>query len=246
MTIRPKVEICRSSEELYQAAAACIVSTLEGAVRQRGGGSFVLSGGNTPKSVYELLAMPPWSGQLDWSRIQLFWGDERCVPPEDPSSNYGAAWKAFISRLSIPSSNIHRIPGELDDPRDAAQRYEAEIRLAFTHESPPAFDLVLLGMGEDGHTASLFPGTTWDEQKWVIANFVPKLNASRISMTPCLLNGARKIVFLTSGPSKARALAGVLEDRDADYPAKRIQPRRGDLTWIVDSAAAALLRHESR
>lgn len=244
--MRPGIEIYRSSEELYRAAAASIVSTLQGAVRELGGGSFVLSGGNTPNAVYELLATPPWSEQADWSRIQFFWGDERCVPPEDPSSNYGAAWKALISRLSIPSSNIHRILGELEDPKDAAQRYEAEIRHAFTHESPPAFDLVLLGMGEDGHTASLFPGTTWDEQKWVVANHVPRLNANRISMTPRLLNEARKIIFLTSGSSKARALAGVIGDPDADYPANRIQPRKGGLTWMVDSAAAALLGHESR
>ncbi len=246
MTTQPKVEIYRTSDELYQAAAERIVSTLEDALRERGSGSFVLSGGNTPRSVYELLARPPWRGRVDWSRIQLFWGDERCVPPEDPSSNYGAAWRALISRLSVPSSNIHRILGELEDPRDAARRYEAEIRLAFGHESSPAFDLVLLGMGEDGHTASLFPGIVWDERKWVVANFVPKLNANRISMTPCLLNEARKVIFLTSGSSKSQALAGVIEDRNAVYPAKRIQPRKGELTWMVDSAAAALLKPESR
>ncbi len=244
MTPRPRLEVYESTHELFRSTAERIISTLESAVRERGRATFVLTGGNTPKPVYEMLPTPPSGRRLDWSLIQFFWGDERCVPPENPASNYGMAWKTFLSLLSIPSGNIHRILGELPDARDAAQRYETEIRRALPNESPPAFDLVLLGMGEDGHTASLFPGTVWDEERWVVANYVSKLNSSRVTMTPLLLNAARKVVFLTSGAAKAHALAGVLVDAAADYPAKRIQPKSGDLTWMVDRAAAALLKRE--
>lgn len=240
------IEIYDSPDELSCAAAEKITAALEVALRGRRTASFVLTGGTTPKPVYEKLSASPFRERLDWKRIHLFWGDERCVPPESPESNFGMTWKALISRLSVPQENIHRILGELEDPGEAAQRYETEIRRVFADMSLPAFDLILLGIGEDGHTASLFPGTSWDEARWVVANYVPKLEANRVTMTQLPLNAARKVIFLTSGAAKAKALAGVLEDPVADYPAKRIQPTTGDLTWMVDKAAAALLSHEWR
>jgi len=239
--INPKLEIYASTEELFHTAAQRISVTLAAALAERGAAFFVLTGGNTPKPVYEMLSAPPFRECLDWSRIHLFWGDERCVPPESPKSNYGMTWKILISELSIPSENIHRIFGELEDPKDAARRYETEIRRVFADAPLPAFDLVLLGIGEDGHTASLFPGISWDEERWVVASFVPKLKANRITMTPRLLNTARAVIFLTSGTAKAKALAGVLEDPASIYPAKTINPPSGNLTWMVDRAAAALL-----
>ncbi len=246
MTGQPKIEIFNTTDELFHAAAEAIAGYLAAAIRARGRASFVLTGGNTPKAVYELLAASPLSEHLDWRQVLLFWGDERCVPPDDPASNYGMAWRTLISRLLIPAENIHRILGELADPTEAAELYENGIRSTFPRESPPSFDLVLLGMGDDGHTASLFPGTTWDEERWVVANYVARLESNRVTMTPRILNAARKILFLTSGSSKASALAGVLEDRTGAYPAKRIQPQSGDLTWMVDKAAASLLRHDAR
>lgn len=241
----PKVEIYAGADELFRAAAERIAATLEAALRERGAAAFVLTGGNTPKPVYELLAASPFRERLDWSRTHLFWGDERCVPPDSSQSNYGMTRKALISKLPIPSENIHRILGELEEPKDAAQRYETEIRRVFADASLAAFDLVLLGMGEDGHTASLFPGTLWDEEHWVVANYVPELKANRVTMTPRLLNTARRVIFLTSGAAKARALAGVLEDPASTYPAKRIQPLSGNLTWMVDKEAAAFLSRQS-
>jgi 6-phosphogluconolactonase len=237
----PKVEVYDSAEELERAAAEKITRLLDEAVGLRPLAALVLTGGHTPGPAYELLASAPFHKRLKWDRIHLFWGDERCVPPENPASNYGMARKTLISRIPIPAENVHRILGELEDPEVAARRYEDEIRRVFPHEAPPSFDLILLGMGEDGHTASLFPGTSWDESRWVVANYVPKLRANRITMTPLLLNAGHRIVFLASGGMKAEALAGVLEDPAAPYPAKRIQPRAGSLTWMVDKAAATLL-----
>ncbi|HYK89657.1 MAG TPA: 6-phosphogluconolactonase [Acidobacteriota bacterium] len=239
---RPAVEIYQTADALNGAAAERIVDILEGVLREGDKATFVLTGGNTPRRTYELLAEPALHERLDWDRIHFFWGDERCVPPEDPASNFGMAWRAFLSKLPIPSGNIHRILGELEDPGNAALRYEEEIRCILTDGFPPAFDLILLGMGEDGHTASLFPGTAWNKERLVVANFVPKLKATRITMTPHLLNAGRTVIFLTAGAAKSKILAEVLENPAADYPAKRIQPHTGNLTWMIDGAAAALLR----
>jgi 6-phosphogluconolactonase len=243
MILRPKVEVYDGPDQLSRAAAERITAALEESVLRHPTAAFVLTGGNTPRPVYELLGSAPFRERLRWEQIHLFWGDERCVPPENAASNFGMAWRSLISRVSIPAENLHRIQGEIPDPEAAAWHYEEEIRRLFPAETLPSFDLILLGMGEDGHTASLFPGTSWDENRWVVANYVPKLDANRITMTPLLLNAARRIIFLTCGSEKAEALAGVLEDSAARYPAKRIQPQTGDLTWMIDKTAAALLTH---
>jgi len=243
--LHPRVEVYDNADALFRAASEKIAAMLEAALRERGTASFVLTGGNTPKPFYELLAASPYHERLDWSHIQFFWGDERCVPPDSPESNYGVAWKALISKLPVASENVHRIPGEMDEPEKAALQYEAEIRRIIPDSSPPSFDVVLLGMGEDGHTASLFPGTHWNEERWVVANHATgRLTANRVTMTPRLLNAARNVFFLISGAAKARALTGVLEDPASDYPAKRIQPPSGNLTWMVDKEAASLLKKQ--
>ena len=243
--LHPRVEVYDNADALFRAASEKIAAMLEAALRERGNASFVLTGGNTPKPFYELLAATPYHERLDWSHIQFFWGDERCVPPDSPESNYGVAWKALISKLPVASENVHRISGEMDDAEKAALQYEAEIRRIIPDSSPPSFDVVLLGMGEDGHTASLFPGTHWNEERWVVANQATgRLTANRVTMTPRLLNAARNVFFLISGAAKAKALACVLEDPASDYPAKRIQPPSGNLTWMVDKEAASLLKKQ--
>jgi 6-phosphogluconolactonase len=243
--VNPRVQIFPDAETLARAAAEKSALALEGAVRQRGSATFVLTGGKTPIPIYEMLARSPYRERVDWDRIDFFWGDERCVPPDHPESNFGMARQALLSRIPVAESRIRRILGELEDAEKAARRYEAEIRRAAGSAEIPSFDLVLLGMGEDGHTASLFPGTAWDEERLVVAVSPPRLASTRISMTPRILNAANKVIFVTAGAAKAPALAKVLEDPANDYPAKRIRPVAGSLTWMVDETAASLLSSDT-
>ncbi len=229
---------------LFSAAAEAISTALETALEVADQATLVLTGGNTPRPVYELLAESPYRERIHWDKVDFFWGDERCVSPDHPESNYRMAREALLSHISVPESRIHRILAELEDHQKAALRYEAEIRRLMPEQPIPRFDLILLGMGEDGHTASLFPGSSWDETRLVVANFVPKLQSTRITMTPRILNEARHVIFLTAGTGKAAALRGVLEDPQSDYPAKRIRPVSGSITWMVDAAAASLLTDE--
>ncbi len=244
--MQPELEIYSQTERLYQAAAERISQILELQLRSKEIATFVLTGGNTPKPVYEFLVTAPQRSRLDWDRIHFFWGDERCVPPDHPDSNFGMAWKALLSRINVTPSHIHRITSEFQNSEIAAFDYEREIRKVLPGSGIPSFDLVLLGMGEDGHTASLFPGTEWNEERLVVVNYVQKLDAKRITMTPRLLNEARTIIFLLVGRRKAKALSGVLEDSTSDYPAKRIRPSKGRLIWMIDSSAASLLKSSSR
>jgi len=228
-------------EAFADAAAERIAAELKASLLRQEKATFVLTGGRTPVSVYEKLAGPGCRNPIDWKRVEFFWGDERCVPPQSPESNFGMAWTTLLSKIQISENQMHRIAGEMENAESAATQYEQEIRKLLPGEVP-CFDVVLLGMGEDGHTASLFPGTRWDEEKLVIANYVPKLNTSRISMTPRLLNRARSIIFLVAGSGKAQALARVFEEPECKLPAARIRPSQGRLAWMVDSEAAALIR----
>ena len=241
---QPSIQIFSEVATLARAAAEEIAIALESAIRKRGSAIFVLTGGKTPKPIYETLARSPYRERLDWERVDFFWGDERCVPPDHPESNFGMAWQTLLSRIPVAESRIRRILGELEEAEKAALRYEAEIRRAAGSAEIPSFDLVLLGMGEDGHTASLFPDAVWDEQRLVVAVSVPGLASTRISMTPRILNSARKVIFLTTGAVKAPTLAKVLEDPTSNYPAKKIRPIAGSLTWMVDEPAASLLSSE--
>src|SRR5881397_2629589 len=213
-----RVQVFPDARSLYSAAAEMICTILESAAKAGDRITFVLTGGTTPRPVYEMMARPPYRERIHWERVDFLWGDERCVPPDHAESNYRMAWDALLAHVPVEMDRVHRIQGELEDREEAALRYEAEIRHLLHGEQLPRFDLVLLGMGEDGHTASLFPETTWDERRWVVANYVPKLQSWRITMTPRILNQARHVIFLTAGAGKARALRGVLEDPLIDYP----------------------------
>lgn len=206
--------------------------------------SVALSGGNTPRRVYELLASDEFKLKVNWQFVHIFFGDERPVPPDDPASNYGMAVTALISRVPIPESNVHPISGS-GDPHENARSYERELRTYFTGSPWPRFDLVLLGMGEDGHTASLFPGTAGISEKtgWVVANWVEQLNQFRITLTAPAINSAVQILFLVTGANKASHLAEVLNGpyRPNFLPAQLIKPDDGEMLWMIDQAAAAKL-----
>lgn len=239
MALKPEIRVFPERTSFYRGAAELVVNTVASTLEERETASVVLSGGNTPKRLYELLAGAPLRERLDWSRVHFFWSDERCVGPEDPQSNYGMAWRTLLSKIDVPADHIHRIRAESGDAERAAAEYETEIRNLLPGE--PSLDLVLLGMGEDGHTASLFPGTAWDESRLVIANYVPRLGACRISMTPRLLNTAKTVVFLVAGNEKARAVLRVINQPGSDLPVAGIRPRNGRLVWLLDHEAASLL-----
>jgi 6-phosphogluconolactonase len=232
--------------EFDREAAALIVGQLRDSIREHGRASLVLAGGGTPLGVYRQLA----AGQsLPWERVHLFWGDERLVPPGHPGSNYGAAREALLSRIPIPAENIHRIKGEL--PAEAAVAdYTEQLRAWAAAHDPdaphpwPRFDMVLLGLGEDGHTASLFPGSPVEADAPVIAVTADYQGrpAGRVTLTPLTLNDAHQIVFIVSGSNKANAVYNTFNTDDpVRYPAQRIRPDAGEVVWLMDRAAAAHL-----
>ena len=240
----PQVLTFDNPEEVARAAADRFVEIAGAAMRERGRFSVALSGGSTPKRAYELLASEDYRDKLGWSKAHIFFGDERCVPPDDTESNYRMANEAMLSRVALPARNIHRIQG-VGDPVANARLYEDELRTFFNDALWPRFDLVLLGMGDDGHTASLFPGTAAlkEEQAWVAANWVEKFNAYRITLTLPAINHAAHIAFLVTGESKADRLAEVLsgENLPVQLPSQLIKPANGSLEWLIDKAAAARL-----
>jgi 6-phosphogluconolactonase len=200
-----------------------------------------LSGGSTPKHLYSLLASPDYKNQIPWSNVQLFWGDERCVPPDHPESNFRMAQEALLSKIKIPPENIHRMRGE-QEPLAAAAEYEEDLQKYFGLQrgALPRFDLILLGIGEDGHTASLFPGSeALNETKHlVVAPFVATLNSYRLSLSLPVLNNAANVWFLVTGASKVDAVKKVFS-AFSDLPAARIQPVNGKLTWFITGDAAS-------
>ena len=237
------LDVRDSPDEVAREAANRFVSIVAGAIADRGVARVALSGGSTPKRVYPLLLEPMRRDALDWSAVEFFWGDERAVPPDHPESNFGTAYGMLISQLpGVRPDRVHRMQAEAPDPDAAALAYETELRLAFEArgDAPPEFDLVWLGMGPDGHTASLFPGTTaLDETvRWAVANWVPAHDAWRMTLTFPVLNVAHETLFVVTGADKADALARV-RSGDLDLPAARITGRA--VRWIVDAAAAALV-----
>ena len=228
--------------ELAEAAARDFAIRAEEAIDERGSFAVALAGGSTPKATYEALARD-YSGELDWGRVHVFFGDERTVPPDHEDSNYRMSHEALLSR--VPVGGVHRMRGEL--PRaEAAAAYEEELREFSEQDDFPSLDLILLGLGEDGHTASLFPETSALDvtDRWVVANPVLKLETTRLTLTIPVINAAKAVTFLVAGEGKAWALREILEG-DADpraYPAKLVHPESGDLSWMVDRAAASLLK----
>jgi 6-phosphogluconolactonase len=241
-----EIRTLTTPQELFAAAAEEVVRAANEAVAQRGRFAIALAGGSTPKSLYNLLATNARTA-LPWDRMFFFWGDERHVPPTDLDSNYRMAEEAMLSKIPVAAENVFRIKAENPVATAVAEDYEQTLRKFFQTEPGqfPSFDLILLGMGPDGHTASLFPGTAAlrEKSRLVVANWVEKLKASRITLTLPVLNAAHCVIFLVSGTDKASVLKAVLEeDVPAEqYPSKLVRPRHGKLIWLIDRAAASQL-----
>ncbi len=237
------IKIFPDPPALAHAAAETVTALAAEAVAARGRFSIGLSGGSTPRPLYELLAGEPFAPRIEWSNVHVFWGDERCVPPDDEDSNYRMTREALLDHVPLPLQNIHRVQGELPPPQ-AATAYEQDLHQFFS-EPRPRFDLLLQGMGGDGHTASLFPGTQalHEQQRWAVENYVQKLDSWRVTLTACAINAAAHVIFLVDGTPKAEALRAVLRGlyMPETYPSQLVQPSDGDVVWMVDSQAAALL-----
>ena len=245
MSSNVEIRILTTPQALFEVAAEEVVRAATEAVAQSGRFTIALSGGSTPKNLFNLLATNART-VFPWDRTYFFWSDERHVPPTDPESNYRMAEEIMLSKIPVNAGNVFRIAAENPDAAAAAEAYEQTLRKFFQLQpgQVPAFDLILLGMGPDGHTASLFPNTAGLQEKTrlVIANWVDKLKANRLTMTLPVLNSAREVAFLASGTDKAQVLRTVLEE-DAppeQYPAKLVRPT-GRLIWFVDRAAASQL-----
>lgn len=241
------IRILTTPQELFAAAAEEIAHLVNDAVTARGKFTIALSGGSTPKNLYTLLATNARAA-LPWDRMFFFWGDERHVGPTDPDSNYRMVQEAMLAKVPVPAENVFRVPAENPDAPAAASEYEATLRKFFQlgPNEIPRFDLILLGMGPDGHTASLFPGTPALEEKsrLFVSNWVEKLKTYRLTLTLPVLNAARTVAFLISGTDKAAVLKTVLEDPAAppeQYPSKLIRPNDGELIWFLDRGAANAL-----
>ncbi len=241
--ITMKLNIYPDFETLTIAAVDEFVRICRGAVRSRGRFTLSLSGGSTPEPFYRALGAPANRARVDWDHVHLFWGDERPVPSEHPESNFRMAKEALIDPAGVPEANIHRVPAEMD-VRLAAFSYEEDLRDFFDGHWP-RFDLVLLGMGADGHTASLFPKSAGlhEAQRWFIANYAPKRETWRLTLTKPAINAAREIWVLVRGASKAEKLAEALagEKEPWENPIQLVQPEDGALTWWIDEAAAQAL-----
>ena len=231
------VSIFPDAAALAEAAACQFVELAQTSVEARGRFSVALAGGQTPKATYQLLASEGFRRQIDWRHVHLFWGDERCVPPDHPESNYGMARRTFIDDVPIPEGNVHRILGEYD-PIVAAETYEAELKDHFKSQLP-AFDLIFLGLGADGHVASLFPGSAALEEKSRLAMAAqhPQTNQWRVTLTLVALNAAAHVGMLVAGAGKS-AIIQRLRQADALVPAAMVRPAGGQLQWLLDVAAA--------
>lgn len=237
--------VYKNAEELARAGAQLFVDGAAEPLSTRGRFRVALSGGSTPRRVYELLATPDFRPRVDWNRVDLFWGDERYVPADDRESNYRMTAQALLDHVPVPSANVHCVPTEISPPSAAASAYEDEIRQVFGEStSVPEFDLIYLGLGANGHTASLFPHSPalHESSRLVVADFVTEVNTWRVSMTAPLLNRGCVVAFLIEGAQKAQVLSEVLlGPRDPErLPAQLISPQ-GKLLWMVDAAAADLV-----
>jgi len=256
-TPHARVRIYRDPEELALKAARLFARLADQYVIGSGRFTVALSGGSTPKAMLALLAAEPFVDTVPWSSIYFFWGDERCVPPDHPDSNYRMASDALLAKVPVPPKNIFRIPAEMAEPERAAEEYAATLTQFFLAgpgqiksgtaplSTVPRFDLVFLGMGPDGHTASLFPHTTALQagEQIVVANYVEKFKTNRITLTAATINNARNVTFLAAGADKTDTLKNVLEGpyQPDLYPSQLIRPRNGTLLWMLDEAAARLL-----
>ena len=236
------IEVLPDPDALAAGAARHIAAVAEQSVAARGRFVVALAGGSTPRATYGRLATGPSGVRIDWRRTHAFWSDERCVPPDDPRSNYRMARETLLERVSIPAGQVHRIQGEAD-PDTAATAYERVLRAQL---DDGGLDLVLLGLGQDGHTASLFPGgaAVRERVRWVVATEHPDGDAiRRVTLTPVIINAARHVCFIVSGGGKAERLRDAIEGSSPPerLPARAVRPRGGSLTWLVDAPAASRL-----
>jgi 6-phosphogluconolactonase len=248
-----EIRILADGNAIAQTAVAEFVEAAREAVCLKGSFSVALAGGSTPKALYGLLLNnAPLRAIVPWSQTQFYFGDERHVPPDSAESNFRMASEAMLSKAPVDLKQIHRIKGEIENAAEAAAEYEQDLRASFQLQEGqlPRFDLVLLGMGPEGHTASLFPGTKAlkEERRLVVSNWVGKLYTDRITFTPPVLNNAARVVFMVHGAEKAPALKAVLEGpyEPDQLPAQIIKPKEGKVLWLVDPTAAAMLAPQAK
>jgi len=237
-----ELRISEDPEQLAKAAGEFLVEEAHKAVEARGRWTVALSGGSTPERLYRYWGEPSVRDRMPWDKIHLFWGDERHVPPGHADSNYRMTRQALGAGVPIPEGNLHRICAEHADAEVAAEQYEASLKTFFGERPFPRFDLMLMGLGPDGHTASLFPGgdAVLESQRWVVAPYVPKLSTYRISLTVPVINAAELVLFLVAGSAKAPAVRAVLQDSKdpVRLPAQAVSPAKGRFVWWLDRAAA--------
>jgi 6-phosphogluconolactonase len=244
----PEIRIFENLQDLSWAAATRFEEQARVKTLEKKPFSVAVSGGSTPKLLFELLANPGFQGRVRWSNVQLFQVDERCVPPDDAQSNYRMIRQALLEAVPLPPENFHRMTAELPDRDEAARAYAEEIARVL-HPAPgevPRFDLIFLGMGPDGHTASLFPGSPalGENSAWVAPNYAAQLNSHRLTLTLPVLNAAAHVIFLVAGADKAETLLQVLEGPAGHFPAQLIQPTNGTLSWFLDESASHLLKKQ--
>lgn len=244
MGVQSEIRVFSGPAELFQSAAVEFVSLAHMAVSEHGRFTVALSGGSTPKGLYSVLASGTIS-DIPWNSMYFFWGDERHVPPNHPDSNYRMVFESLLSKVPVPSQNIFRIHAETPDAELAARSYEQDLRKFFSLKAGefPRFDLILLGLGPEGHTASLFPDSPalLDSRHLVVANWIEKLKTERITLTLPVLKSARFVMFLVSGEGKAEIVREIFENPKADLPARLVKPESGRLLWMLDRAAAGKL-----
>ena len=247
MTDNQRIIVKENAAMLAQKATSLFHQTAKESIDRRGRFVVAISGGTTPRRMYRMLAEEPCGSAIPWNKTYIFWADERCVPENDPASNYGAAKNDFLNRVPVPEAQVYPMPGELP-PKQGALKYQKALIDFFHLEDGqvPIFDLILLGMGTDGHTASLFPGhRTVDETKrMVVAVKGGHPNVNRLTLTLPVLNRAKQIIFLISGKEKAATLKTVFENLKAQLPVQKIYTLEGELTWLLDRETASLLPGE--
>jgi 6-phosphogluconolactonase len=241
-----QIAIYDNKHTLSQHAAEYIMRIAKESIDLHGRFTIALTGGTTPGEAYSLLGSEPIRSQIDWHLVHIFWGDERCIPHTNPESNFYLAQETLLDHIAIPKSQIHPIPADQPDRNAASQAYTVEMQHAFGTNGIPSFDLIHLGMGPEGHTASLFPNqaSLHEKQRLVMPVSVPKPPPDRLTFTPPLLNAARNVLFLVTGSDKADALRAVLEGdyQPDEYPAQIVRPTNGEVVWMLDKAAAQNLQ----
>lgn len=242
-----QIAVYPDTDTLSLEAARYIVRLANESIVSHGRFTIALSGGTTPRKLYGLLGDEPYRSQIDWALVDIFWSDERCVPPDSEDSNYLLAQQVLLNKIPIPAAQIHRMPADEADRDAASQAYTDEMRRVFATNGIPSFDLIQLGMGPEGHTASLFPhqASLHEQQRLVMPVSVPKPPPPRLTFTPPILNAAHNVLFLVTGTDKADAVQAVLEDayNPDEYPAQIVRPTNGEVVWMLDTKAASKLKN---